>query len=112
MSKENHVEEAIPADAVIQALKCCAATEDNCYHCPFNMKGAGIISEGCITAMSRAALDLIYRKQSGDMVEVVRCKDCALRYTGDCASMQEDDTDMYFRLCDDDEFCSSGVRKE
>lgn len=53
-----------------------------------------------------------YRKQSGDMVEVVRCKDCALRYTGDCASMQEDDTDMYFRLCDDDDFCSSGVRKE
>ena len=50
-------------------------------------------------------------RESGNMVEVVRCKDCALRYSGDCASMHEDDSDMYFRLCDDDEFCSSGVKK-
>lgn len=50
-------------------------------------------------------------RESGNMVEIVRCKDCALRYTGDCASMHEDDSDMYFRLCDDDEFCSSGVKK-
>lgn len=63
MSKEKQIEEAIPADAVIQALKCCASAEDNCCHCPFKIKGAGIISESCITAMSRAALDLIYRKQ-------------------------------------------------
>lgn len=58
------IEEEIPADAVIQALKCCASAEDNCYRCPFKIKGAGIISESCITAMSRAALDLICRKQS------------------------------------------------
>jgi hypothetical protein len=64
MSKEKQTEEAIPADEVIQALKCCASAEDNCYNCPLNMKGAGIKSECCITAMSRAALDLIYRKQS------------------------------------------------
>lgn len=54
--------EEIPADVVIQALKCCASSEYNCHHCPF--KGVGIISDSCITAMSRAALDLIYRKQS------------------------------------------------
>lgn len=55
--------EEIPADAVIQALKCCASEEDNCHRCPF--MGVGGISDICITAMSRAALDLIYRKQSG-----------------------------------------------
>lgn len=54
--------EEIPADAVIQALKCCASEEDNCHRCPF--MGVGGISDICITAMSRAALDLIYRKQS------------------------------------------------
>ena len=57
-------------------------------------------------------MEMISSSATADVVEVVRCKDCALRYTGDCASMQEDDTDMYFRLCDDDDFCSSGVRKE
>lgn len=55
--------EEIPADAVIQALKCCTSSEYNCHHCPF--KGVGIISDSCISAMSRSALDLIYRKQSG-----------------------------------------------
>lgn len=54
--------EEIPVDAVIQALKCCASEEDNCHRCPF--MGVGGISDICITAMSRAALDLIYRKQS------------------------------------------------
>jgi hypothetical protein len=49
---------------------------------------------------------------AADVVEVVRCKDCALRYTTDCASWHSDESDMYFHLCDDDDFCSSGVRKE
>lgn len=55
--------EEIPADAVIQALKCCTSSEYNCHHCPF--KGVGIISDSCISAMSRSALDLVYRQQSG-----------------------------------------------
>ena len=70
MNEQKQIEEAIPADAVKQALKCCASETDNCYHCPFKMRGAGIISESCIDAMSRAALDLICRKQSeGEWVE-------------------------------------------
>ena len=44
--------------------------------------------------------------------EIVRCKDCALRYTTDCASWHTDESDDYFHLCDDDEFCSSGVRRQ
>lgn len=62
MCKKKQIEKAIPADEVIQALKCCASEEDNCHRCPF--MGVGGISDICITAMSRAALDLIYRKQS------------------------------------------------
>ena len=63
MCKKKQIEKAIPDDEVIQALKCCASEEDNCHRCPF--MGVGGISDICITAMSRAALDLIYRKQSG-----------------------------------------------
>ena len=78
--------EAIPADAVIQALKCCASAEDNCSDCPFKMKGAGIISESCITAMSRAALDLICRKQrTAEWVTTTETEDgLIVRYTHRC----------------------------
>lgn len=44
--------------------------------------------------------------------EIVRCKDCALRYTTDCASWHTDESDNYFHLCDDEEFCSKGVRRQ
>lgn len=68
--------EEIPDDAVIQALKCCTSPEYNCHHCPF--KGVGIISDSCITAMSRAALDLICRKQEeGEWEKVMHHRECS-----------------------------------
>ena len=76
--------EKIPADAVIQALKCCTSAEYNCHHCPF--KGVGIISDSCITAMSRAALDLICRKQrTAEWVTTTETEDgLIVRYTHRC----------------------------
>lgn len=49
---------------------------------------------------------------AADAVEVVRCKDCALRYSDDCAmSYMSEDHNQEYSWESDNDFCSWGKRK-
>ena len=55
----------------------------------------------------KIALKDVKRFPAADVVEVVRCKDCAKRCTARCVFGDEYDNDV----CEDDDFCSYGERR-
>ena len=59
-------------------------------------------------------VNLVKKIESGQLVEVVRCKDCRHwdEETGWCNQNSEfDDHDMDWNIYNDDDFCSYGERR-
>ena len=52
----------------------------------------------------------VYSIQTADVVEVVRCKDCALRYDSCPMAVRVSGYVQFFT--EDDDFCSRGRRRE
>ncbi len=56
-------------------------------------------------------LEAIRNLPCGDVIEVVRCKDCAKRKTPECSMYYECNCGEQHTWETDEDFCSGGVRK-
>ena len=57
-------------------------------------------------------LTMIDKEPTADVVEVVRCKDCALRGRPECAMFYACNCGEQHTCETDNDFCSYGIRKE
>ena len=64
------------------------------------------------TLYNAKVFHLIKRESTADVVEVVRCKDCILRNTDDCAMNYKCDCGSQYSWENDTDFCSWGKRSE
>lgn len=63
------------------------------------------------TFPNKLAVQIVEDMPEVDAVEVVRCKNCAKRYTAECLMEYECVCGAQYSWESDDEFCSLGVRK-
>ena len=96
---------------IIKALRCCSSGYCDTLNCPF--RHIDEISE-CTSKLARESLDLINRQKAeiermrdSDVVQVVRCKDCA--YANHNAETCHLGVGHYTRP---DRYCSEGIRKD
>lgn len=59
-----------------------------------------------------AVFHLIKREPTADVVEIVRCKDCILRNTDDCAMNYKCDCGSQYSWENDTDFCSWDKRSK
>ena len=71
------------------------------------------IENDCLEAVyytKRDAIDSILAQPLADVVEVVRCRDCKLRYTEGCPMMAWDCGELMGET-EDNDYCSYGERR-
>lgn len=79
---------------------------------PFTISGGkpSDYLEGFLDCVDEAK-EAINNTPTADVVEVVKCKDCGLRKTNDCAMYYACDCGGQFSWENDNDFCSYGERK-